>query len=46
MRLLVPVCNILRNEREQEIMRLAEQVQMNNELTSYQHDPVGYFDNA
>jgi hypothetical protein len=37
MRLLVPVCNILRNEREQEIMRLAEhQMQMNNELTSYQ----------
>jgi hypothetical protein len=37
MRLLIPICNMLRNEREQEIMRLAEhQMQMSNELTSYQ----------
>lgn len=37
MKLLIPVCNMLRNEREQEILRLAEhQMQLNNELTSYQ----------
>lgn len=36
MKLLIPVCNMLRNEREQEIMHLAEhQLQLNNELTSY-----------
>ncbi len=37
MKLLIPVCNKLRNEREQEIMHLAQHnMQMNNELTSYQ----------
>lgn len=37
MKLLIPICNMLRNEREQEIIRLAEhQMQLNNELTSYQ----------
>lgn len=36
MKLLIPVCNILRSEREQEIMHLAQhQLQLNNELTSY-----------
>lgn len=36
--LLVPVCTLLRKEREREIHRLAEhEVQMQNELSSYQH---------
>ena len=37
MRLLVPVCNVLRRERETEIKELAEHnMQFHNELTSYQ----------
>ncbi len=38
MRLLVPVCTILRREREQEIQRLAcHKEQFRNELTSYEN---------
>lgn len=42
MRLLVPVCNVLRRERETEIKELAEHnMQFHNELTSYQHRQLG-----
>lgn len=41
MKLLVPVCNQLRREREEEIRRLAgHNKQMLNELTSYEHSQV------
>ena len=37
MKLLTPVCNVLRREREAEIKELAEHdMQFHNELTSYQ----------
>jgi hypothetical protein len=36
-KLLTPVCVLLRREREEEIKRLAEHnMQLNNELTAYQ----------
>lgn len=42
MKLLVPVCNSLRRERETEIKELAEHdVQFHNELTSYQRRQSG-----
>ncbi|MDE5677177.1 DUF4435 domain-containing protein [Phocaeicola sp.] len=42
MKLLVPVCNVLRHEREEEIKALAEHdVQFHNELTSYRHRQLG-----
>lgn len=42
MRLLVPVCNVLRRERETEIKELAEHnMQFHNELTSYQRRQLG-----
>lgn len=38
MKLLIPVCTVLRREREQEIKRLAaHNVQFHNELTSYEN---------
>ncbi len=41
MRLLIPVCTILRKEREQQIHDLAlHNMQMQNELTSYQRSQV------
>jgi hypothetical protein len=41
MKLLVPVCTVLRRERELEIKRLAEHnEQFRNELTSYEHSQV------
>lgn len=42
MKLLTPVCNLLRRERETEIKELAaHDVQFHNELTSYQHRQSG-----
>lgn len=42
MKLLTPVCNLLRREREAEIKELAaHDVQFHNELTSYQHRQSG-----
>lgn len=42
MRLLVPVCTVLRREREQQIHDLAmHDMQLHNELTSYQRSVVG-----
>ena len=42
MKLLTPICNQLRREREAEIKRLAEHnTQMQNELTCYQHSQCG-----
>ena len=42
MKLLVPVCNVLRRERETEIKELAEHdMQFHNELTSYQRRQLG-----
>lgn len=42
MKLLVPVCNVLRREREAEIKELAEHdMQFHNELTSYQRRQLG-----
>lgn len=41
MKLLVPVCTVLRREREQEIKRLAtHDEQFRNELTSYENSQV------
>lgn len=41
MKLLIPVCTVLRREREQEIKRLAEHnEQFRNELTCYQNSQV------
>ena len=41
MKLLTPVCTVLRREREQEIKRLAEHnEQFKNELTCYQNSQV------
>ena len=41
MKLLIPVCTVLRREREQEIKRLAEHnEQFKNELTCYQNSQV------
>lgn len=41
MKLLIPVCTVLRREREQEIKRLAgHNEQFRNELTSYQNSQV------
>lgn len=41
MKLIVPVCNVLKHEREQEIMNLAEHlVQRNNETISYERRQV------
>ena len=41
MKLLIPVCTVLRREREQEIKRLAaHNVQFHNELTSYENSQV------
>ena len=38
MKLLLPVCTLLRREREEEIRRLAmHNVQFHNELTSYEN---------
>ena len=38
MKLLIPVCTVLRREREQEIKRLAaHNEQFHNELTSYEN---------
>lgn len=42
LRLLVPVCTVLRREREQQIHDLAlHDMQLHNELTSYQRSQVG-----
>ena len=42
MRLLLPVCTILRREREEQIQRLAlHEMQLQNELTSYQRSLLG-----
>ena len=42
MKLLVPVCTILRREREEQIHELAlHDMQLQNELTSYQRSQVG-----
>ena len=42
MKLLTPVCNVLRREREAEIKELAEHdMQFHNELTSYQRRQLG-----
>ena len=42
MKLLTPVCNLLRREREEEIKKLAEHsMQLNNELTAYQRRQTG-----
>ncbi len=42
MKLLTPVCNMLRRERETEIKKLAAHgLQFQNELTSYQHRQTG-----
>lgn len=42
LRLLVPVCNSLRREREEQIHRLAlHKVQLQNELTAYDRSVVG-----
>ena len=42
MRLLNPVCTVLRREREEQIHQLAcHEVQLQNELTSYQRSVVG-----
>lgn len=42
MKLLTPVCNLLRRERETEIKELAaHDMQFHNELTSYQHRQSG-----
>ncbi|MCI1648372.1 MAG: DUF4435 domain-containing protein [Bacteroides sp.] len=42
MKLLVPVCTVLRREREEEIKRLAEhEEQFNNELTAYENSLIG-----
>lgn len=42
MRLLVPVCTVLRREREQQIHELAlHDIQLHNELTAYQRSQVG-----
>ncbi len=41
MRLLTPICTVLRREREQEIKRLADHdEQFRNELTSYQNSQI------
>ena len=41
MKLLTPVCTILRREREEEIKRLAtSEEQYRNELTSYQNSQI------
>lgn len=41
MRLLVPVCTVLRREREQQIHDLAlHSMQLHNELTNYQRSQV------
>lgn len=45
LKLLVPVCTVLRRQREQEIRRLAEHnVQYRNELTSYQNSQMNIHD--
>lgn len=42
LRLLIPVCTILRREREQQIHELAiHSLQLHNELTNYQRSQVG-----
>ncbi len=42
MRLLIPVCTVLRREREQQIHDLAlHDMQLQNELTSYQRSQIG-----
>ena len=42
LRLLIPVCTVLRREREQQIHDLAlHDMQLHNELTSYQRSQVG-----
>ena len=42
MRLLIPVCTVLRREREEQIHELAiHDMQLQNELTSYQRSQVG-----
>ena len=41
MKLLIPVCTLLRREREQEIKKLAEHdEQFRNELTCYQNSQI------
>lgn len=41
MRLLIPVCTVLRREREQQIHDLAlHNIQLQNELTNYQRSQV------
>lgn len=41
MRLLIPVCTVLRREREQQIHKLAaHDIQLHNELTSYQRSQL------
>ena len=41
LKLLIPVCTVLRREREQEIKRLAEHSeQFRNELTGYENSQV------
>lgn len=42
LRLLIPVCTILRREREQQIHDLAlHSLQLHNELTNYQRSQIG-----
>ena len=42
MRLLIPVCTVLRREREQQIHDLAaHDIQLHNELTNYQRSQLG-----
>lgn len=42
MRLLIPVCTVLRREREEQIHQLAlHDMQLQNELTSYQRSQLG-----
>ena len=41
LKILIPVCTVLRREREQEIKRLAEHnEQFRNELTGYENSQV------
>lgn len=45
MKLLIPVCTVLRKQREEEIRRLAEHnVQYRNELTAYQNSQMNVHD--
>lgn len=42
MKMLIPICTILRREREEQIYQLAlHKMQLQNELTAYQHSQMG-----